>query len=299
MDVVGLFGVAMVSALFAYDGWPSATNVASEIKNPQKNVPLALFIGVIAVMAVYVAANAVYFYLLPFQQAAASPRIAADAAQAFLGDNGRLAISAAIVLSTFGTVNAYVLASPRVYYAYASDGGFIGSMAKLHPKFATPGYALILQAQWASLLVLTGTFVALTSMVVFAIWLFYIPAIAAYFKFRKTRPNQHRPYKTTLYPIVPLVFLASALFIDGNFLVNGGSADVFGTQVPIALATIVLIASGLPVYWLVRHKLKDDVSSTVTPSTVVAQSPSNPPESSSVTALNADDTPVRVRIRGS
>ncbi|MBI4392275.1 MAG: amino acid permease [Euryarchaeota archaeon] len=299
IDLVSAFGIAMVAALFAYDGWPSATQVASEIKDPQKNVPRALVIGTAAVMLVYVAANAVYFYLLPLAQASASPRIAADAAQAFLGENGRLAISAAIMLSTFGTVNAFILASPRVYYAWAKDGGFIGSMASVHKKHGTPWYALMLQAIWASLLVLTGTYVALATMVVFAIWLFYIPSVVAYFKFRRKMPDAHRPYRTSGYPVVPLVFAGSALFICANFLLRGGSANVFGYVVPIAPATLVLIASGLPVLWMVRHKLVDEANPMMAAPSVVEGTTPPASEPSTVTALDADEMPVRVRIRGS
>ncbi|MHB8606108.1 MAG: APC family permease, partial [Thermoplasmatota archaeon] len=218
--IVGSFGLAMALALFAYDGWNQATFVASEIRDPQRTIPLAMVIAVGVVMAVYLGANAVYLYVLPIGQVAGSMALAADVARVLVGPVGASLIAAAILASTFGTVNAYILATPRVAYAMAEDGVLYRGFASLHPRFLTPDFATLLVAEFSCLLVLTGTYNDLVNIAVFGIWTSYVVTGLALFRFRRTRPDAPRPYRTTGYPVVPFLFVGAGLFVIGNELVN-------------------------------------------------------------------------------
>jgi APA family basic amino acid/polyamine antiporter len=246
--LLSAFGLAVVSALFAYDGWPQATYVAAEVKDAKRNLPKALIIAPLITMAIYVSTVFAYIWALDIGAASAAGRpggrIAADAALAVLGPTAAAAIVLVALISTFGTVNAYVLSSPRVFYALSKDGAFLASMGKLHPRRATPAFATVLMAEWASLLVLTGTYAQLVIVVVFSLWLFYIPTALAYFRLHKD-PNVEKPFITPLYPIVPLVFLGAAVFIVLNTLLTA----------PVqALFSLVLIGAGVPVFaWQARR----------------------------------------------
>lgn len=248
IGLVTAFGLAVVLSLFAYDGWPQATYVASEVRDARRNLPRALILGPLLVMVIYVAAVAAYLYALPIGAAARSGlpggRIAADAANAALGSNGASIIAAVALISTFGTVNAYVLSSPRVFYAMSRDGALLRSMGKLHPKTATPTFALLLTAEWASFLVLTGSYQQIVTVVVFALWLFYIPTIWAYFRLHND-PSVEKPFRTPGYPWVPLAFLASAVFIVLDTLITAP------LQAGFALA---LIGLGVPAFWLQKRR---------------------------------------------
>lgn len=227
----GLFSAffsAMLLGLFALDGWPQAAYVSPEIKDPRRNVPRAMLLGVSLVTIIYVLATAVFIYLVdaPTMMAIGAPDsglgpIAADAAKAFSGETGAKLISAAVMVSTFGTVNAFILTSPRIYYAVAQDGMFPERFRAIHPKNNTPGYATIVQGIWAGLLVCIGQFAAdaytaLVAAVVFCIWLFYIPTVIGFFRLRRERPDAERPYRTTLYPFTPILFFIAAILVVGN-----------------------------------------------------------------------------------
>ncbi|MFA5860772.1 MAG: amino acid permease [Candidatus Thermoplasmatota archaeon] len=235
--LVGAFGLAMAAAFFAYDGWNQSAFVAAEVKRPQRNVPLSMLIGVLVVMTVYVLANAVYAYVLPFDQMQATTTLAADTAEVLLGPVGATLITLAILVSVFGTVNAYVLSGPRVYYAMAKDGLSYRGMGNLSRRFATPDFALIIQAEWAMLLVLTGSYTDLVNFSVFAIWFFYGIAGVGLFVLRRKMPNAPRPYRTVLYPLVPMLFIATSVFIVTNTLVTDTRNALFG---------LLLILSGVP-----------------------------------------------------
>ncbi|HVL47636.1 MAG TPA: amino acid permease [Candidatus Thermoplasmatota archaeon] len=247
LALVSAFGFAVLLSLFAFDGWSSVTFVAAEIKNPQRTIPLAAFLGVLGVTVVYLAANLVYLHILPIDAIAASPALASDVASAFLGPNGGALIAAAIVVSTFGTVNAFILQGPRIYHAMAESGLFYRGFGRLDAKRAVPTFGLIVQAEWAALLVLTGTYTQLVTYVTLAIWAFYGLAGFAYFRLRRKYPDMPRPYKTTGYPWVPGLFIGAAIFVVVNTLVFDTTNALFG---------LGLVATGIPVYWLMRRRLQ-------------------------------------------
>lgn len=258
--LVGSFGLAMAAAFFAYDGWNQSAFVAGEVKRPQRNIPLSMLIGVLVVMAVYVLANVVYAYVLPFDQVQGTSTLAADVAGRLLGPTGRTLITLAILVSVFGTVNAYVLSGPRAYYAMAKDGLSYKGMGSVNQKFATPDFALIIQAEWAMLLVLTGSYTDLVNFSVFAIWSFYGVAGVGLFVLRRTMPDAPRPYRTVLYPVIPLLFIATSVFIVVNTLVTDTRNALFG---------LLLILSGIPalavVEWRRRREHERAASAPVSP----------------------------------
>lgn len=244
-NLVGAIGLAMAAAFFAYDGWNQSAFVASEIKDPQRNVPLSMLLGTLGVMAAYVLANLVYVHVLPFQAVAGTTTLASDVAKVLLGPTGATLITIAILVSTFGTVNAYVLSGPRVYYALAKDGLAYPGLASVSKRFATPDFAILLQAEWAMLLVLTGSYESLVNFSVFAIWLFYGVAGVGFFVLRRRLPDAPRPYRTTFYPVVPIVFVATSLFIVVNSLVNDTRNALFG---------LLLILTGVPALLFVEWR---------------------------------------------
>lgn len=240
-SVVASFGLAMAAAFFAYDGWNQSAFVASEIKDPQRNVPLSMILGTLTVMTVYVLANLVYVHVLDYDAivaTSASGTLGAETASAVLGPVGGTLVTLAILVAVFGTVNAYVLSGPRVYYAMAKDGLNYKGFASVSERFRTPDFAIVLQAEWACLLVLTGSFNDLVNFSVFAIWLFYGVAGLAYFRLRKTHAHLPRPYRTLGHPVVPILFIATSVFIVANTLVTDTRNALFG---------LALILSGVPV----------------------------------------------------
>jgi APA family basic amino acid/polyamine antiporter len=241
------FGAAMIAALWAFDGWNNMPMVAGEVRDPGRNIPLALFIGMLVVLLAYAAANVAYFYALPFDEivTANSTRhrealpVAAMAARSFLGANGPSLISVAFIISTLGLLNGSLLTNARVPYAMARDGLFFARFARLNETTAVPVTSIIVLAMWASLLAISGTFDQLTDCVVFAGWIFYALTTSAVFALRRKMPNHPRPYKTFGYPLLPLVFIAVAIGLLCNTLVTARLESMFG---------LVLIAAGLPLY---------------------------------------------------
>jgi APA family basic amino acid/polyamine antiporter len=240
-----LFGVAMIKALWAYDGWNNCNMVAGEVKDPQRNIPLALIYGTGGVMALYLLANLVYFYVLPIDKIAASPRVAADVARTFLGSNGGTFVVVAVLISTFAAINGSILSGARIYFAMAEDKLFFKRVAEVHPKYRTPVFSILVQAIWASLLTLTGTYDQLLTYVIFAEWILYALGTASVFVLRKKYPTLHRPYKTWGYPVVPILFIVVAVLLLGNTLITDAKDSLMG---------LFLIALGLPAFWFWRRK---------------------------------------------
>jgi APA family basic amino acid/polyamine antiporter len=261
-SLVGAFGLAMAAAFFAYDGWNQSAFVASEVKDPQRNVPRSAILGVLVVMLVYVLANAAYVFVLPFDRVQGTGTLAADAAQALVGPVGATLITIAILISVLGTTNAFILSGPRVYYALAKDGLFYKGMASVS-RFATPDFALVIQAEWAMLLVLTGSYNDLVNFSVFAIWFFYGVAGVGLFVLRRRMPDAPRPYRTTGYPIVPILFIATSVFIVVNTLV---------TDTRNALWGLALILSGVPVLAIIEWRRRRERARSTTESSL-AESP--------------------------
>jgi len=244
---VTAFGLAMLAALWAYDGWNNMPMAAGEVKDPGRNVPIALIAGMAIVMVIYCTANLAYFYALPFGEVvtANSTRfrdalpVATKAAQTVFGDSGGRVISLAFILSALGALNGATLTGARVPYAMARDGVFFSKVGILSQRTHVPVYALLLQAIWASVLAISGTFDQLTDYVIFASWIFYGLVTSAVFVLRFRAPDMPRPYRTLGYPLVPLVFVAVAAWLVVNTLLNRPVESVAG---------LVLIALGLPVY---------------------------------------------------
>ena len=238
------FGIAMVAALWAFDGWNNTTYMAAEVRDPRRNVPLALAVGSVIVVGLYLAANAAYAYALPLPRIAASRLVAADAVRTFLGPVGGGLISAAVMVSAFGTVNGMILSGPRVTYAMARDGLFFASLGGVHPRFRTPHTATAVQAVWACLLTLSGRYDQLFTYVIFAAWMFYAMTTAAVFVLRRKRPGAKRPYKTWGYPVVPAAFIAVSAWLVVNTLVEDPRDSLMG---------LGIVCLGIPVY-LVFHR---------------------------------------------
>jgi len=238
--------IAMVGVLWSFGGWQHATFTAAEAKDPVRSVPRALILGAGVVTAVYLLTLTAYMFLLTPAQMGASERLATDAVAVVLGPVGAGAIALAIFISTFGTAGIYTLTAPRIYYAMAGDGVFFRKVAELHPRFRTPMYAILLQSLWAVVLILFwGTFENLISYVVFTDWIFFGLAAASVFIFRRRLPDAPRPYKTTGYPVTPMIFVLLASW----FVVN-----TFIEKPAQACAGLAFLALGIPVYHFWRRR---------------------------------------------
>ena len=246
------FGLAMLAALWAYDGWNNMPMAAGEVKDPGRNVPIALIGGMAVVMLIYCTANLAYFYALPFGDVitANSTRyrealpVATKAAQTVFGDAGGRLISLAFIFSALGALNGATLTGARVPYAMARDGVFFSKVGVLSERTRVPIYALLLQAAWASGLAISGTFDQLSDYVIFASWIFYGLVTSSVFVLRRTMPDAPRPYRTLGYPMMPLVFVLVAAWLVINTLVNRPVESIAG---------LVLIALGLPLYFYYRR----------------------------------------------
>ncbi|MFH0810132.1 MAG: amino acid permease [Pseudomonadota bacterium] len=236
-------GVAMVGPLFSYDAWNNLTFTGAEVRNPRRNLPLALFLGTLLTTLVYLAANLAYFYVLPLSEAAASERIAAAAAVRILGSAGTYFISAAILASTFGCLNGLILAGPRVYYAMAQDGLFFPRMARLNKRGA-PKTSVMVQAVWASLLALSGTYSQLLTYIISAALFFYVLTVCSPFVFRRRGRSLGR--SGTIFRLAPLLYTATALGIMAANLVLDPRSSWPG---------FLIIVLGLPAYFAWRKAL--------------------------------------------
>jgi APA family basic amino acid/polyamine antiporter len=249
--------VALVGPLFSSDAWNNITFTGSEVVNPKRNLPLALFVGTTAVCTIYFFCNWAYYRALPFFgspqggwaergiQYAAEDRVATAAMRAMLGGRGAGLMAAAIMISTFGCMNGLVLAGARVYYAMAKDGLFFSAVGKVNSKYHTPAVSLLVQAIWGALLTLTGTYTELLDYVIFAVVLFYILTIAGIFRLRHTRPDAPRPYRAWGYPVLPLFYIAFASFVEWALLTHKALRSVAGLSI---------VAIGIPVYYLWRRR---------------------------------------------
>jgi APA family basic amino acid/polyamine antiporter len=235
------FGVALIACVLAYDGWVQLTFVAGEIRNPQRNVLLALAIGSVACIAIYLLANAAYLRVLPIPEIAASEHVGATMAERVLGTAGGRLVSLIIIMSIIGTLNGCFLTSPRISFAQARDGLFFQRFAYVHPRYQTPSFAILAQGVWATTLLISGSYESLLDYAMFAIWLSYAMMVAGVIVLRIKRPDITRPYKMWGYPITPVLFLAITCW----FLVN----MILTRPIPSG-AALLLIASGVPAYLL-------------------------------------------------
>jgi APA family basic amino acid/polyamine antiporter len=254
------FGAAMLGALWGYDGWNNLTLVAGEIKNPEKNIPIALIGGTVVIMILYVFVHVAYFYVLdPTAIASVSKdssvakevvsRFAGGDVKNFITGFGVSIFTVGLMLSSIGTLHTSILTGARVPYAMAKDGLMFESMGRLSQGTRVPVIALIVQGIWACILALSGSFDTLTDYVIFGSWIFYALATSTIFVFRKKYPEAVRPYKAFGYPVVPILFLLVAGFLLINTMINAPFQAFTG---------IILILLGLPVYYYLTRKSREE-----------------------------------------
>jgi amino acid transporter len=211
----GLFA-AMAAAAWAYDGWNDLNLVGSEVEDPGRNFPRAIVGGCVLVIVLFLLFNFVCFRALPLDLIAESQHVASDVFSSFAGKFAASAITVVMAISALGTLNASVLSGARVDYAMAHDGLFFRFVGKVHPKYRSPGMALIFQCCMGSVMAMTGTFEDLTSLVMFGSWIFYALAVIAMMRMRQTEPNLPRPFRTWGYPVVPVLFIVGALALSAS-----------------------------------------------------------------------------------
>jgi APA family basic amino acid/polyamine antiporter len=233
------------AGLFAFGGWHMVTYTAGETTDPVRTLPRALTIGVVVVTVCYIGLNAVYLYVLPLDAVRQSPRIAADVAQVLVGPAGGSAVSALVVISALGALTGIVLAGPRMYLSMAQDGVMLPWVNAVHPTYRTPHRAIVLQAIWASVLVLTGSYPTLFGRVIYMEWFFFALMTAGVFVLRQ-RASYQPAYRMWAYPVAPLLFIAASAAIVLNQLRSQPSEALFGAAV---------VASGWPVaLWVTRRR---------------------------------------------
>jgi APA family basic amino acid/polyamine antiporter len=242
-------GAALVPVLFTYGGWQQTNFIAEEIIEPERNLPRSLIIGVLIVVAVYLLANIVYLQVLGVDGLARSATPAADVMERVLGPGGRVVISAGIAFSAFGFLDLVVLVTPRVFQAMAADGVFFRRIAELHPKYQTPTAAIALMGAWSIALTLTKTYGPLTDYVVFGDWIFFGSSVATLFVYRARERAAGAPaslrFRTPGYPIVPALFVLSAIYVVVSSVGANPKNAAVGT---------LLIGAGIPVFWFWRQK---------------------------------------------
>ncbi|HOW25030.1 MAG TPA: amino acid permease [Bacteroidales bacterium] len=246
---ISSFFTAMLAAFWAYQGWVSVGYIGGEIKDPNKNIPRGIVMGVFIVIAIYLLVNVTYLALLSIprleQIYASDNQIAAvEAVRSFWGTGGVMFISLLILLTTLGCTNASILTGARPYYAMASDGLFFKGIGKLN-RASVPGNSLLWQGIWASVLVLSGTFDQLTDMIIFSVFIFYGATSLGVFILRRRMPDVHRPYKVWGYPVVPALYILFCLYLFFNTIITRPREAAIGT---------ILILAGIPVYFLLQRK---------------------------------------------
>lgn len=241
------FFAAMVSALWAYDGWNNVSMVSSEIQNPQRNLPRSLILGTSIVIATYLLINLAYFYVLSPAQVATSQRVAADAMSTLYGSAAAKAVAVAVMISIFAALNGSILSGGRVPYAMARDGLFFRAAATVHPKFRTPGNAMLMLTLWSCIVVLSGWFDDLYNFVIFGSWILYLMTTISVFVLRKRMPHLDRPYRVVGYPFVPVLFSGVALML---------LASTLQTRPRESLMGLFLMGLGIPFYFLWKRRAR-------------------------------------------
>ncbi len=253
IGTISVVAVAMVGALFSADSWNNITFTAAEVKNPSRNLPLSLVLGSGMVTVLYLLVNFTYLRILPLMgdpngltpmargiQYAAQDRVGTAAAEVVFGPVGAVVVAVAILVSCFGCVNGLILSGARIYYAMAKDGLFFNAVGKVNRHHA-PAAALIVQGIWASLLCLSGTYGQLLDFLIFAVLIFYILTLAGIFVLRAKRPDMPRPYRALGYPVLPLIYIAMAVFIEVQLLRYKPQYTWPG---------LIIVILGVPVYWI-------------------------------------------------
>jgi APA family basic amino acid/polyamine antiporter len=240
---LSVFAAAFIPVIFAYSGWNAVTYIAGEVRDPERNLPRALLFGVLIVTVLYLAINAVYIYAVPVTEMKGALRMSEVATTALFGVTTSAWITAMITISILGALNAVTMIGPRIYYAMAKDGVFFRRLTYVHPKFATPAGAIIVQAVWACLLILTNTWGTLFTYVSVVITLFSAFTVGSVIVLRYKRPELKRPYKLWGYPIVPLLFVLIHLWIVWGAVKEKPFESLVG---------VFIVALGIPVYLIWR-----------------------------------------------
>lgn len=242
------FGLALVSVLWVYDGWADVSFVAGEVENPRRNLPRTLIFGTSAIIALYLLANLGYLAVLPVEEIRTSKLVAADVADKLLGPVGVGLVATIVMISTFGGLNGSMFTGPRVLFAMADDGLLFRKMATVHPRYRTPSFSIAFVAVMAAIFVLAGTFEQLADAFVTAIVPFYALAVAAIFPLRK-RADYDPSFRVPLYPLVPLLFVASTIFLLVNAIIDPSSRWA-------TLGVLGGIVLGIPVYYMTVGRKK-------------------------------------------
>lgn len=238
------FGLALVSVLWAYDGWADLAFISGEVKDPGYNLPRALIWGTLAVIAIYLLANIAYLGVMPVEEMRRSKLVAADVAAKLIGAGGVTFVAITVMLSTLGTLNGSILTNPRVFFAMAADGLLFRKVAAVHPKYQTPYVAITLTAVLGIIFVMLRTFEQLADTFVTAILPFYALGVASIFAFRRRGGDEYKPtYRTPFYPLTPIIFVLATFYLLGNAMLDADSRwptlSIFG-----------LILAGIPIYYL-------------------------------------------------
>jgi basic amino acid/polyamine antiporter, APA family len=248
-----ILAVAQVGSLFSADAWNNVTFTAGEVKNPSRNLPVSLALGTGIVIALYIACNFIYLSALPLNGAAdgtsilarginhaAEDRVGTAVMTQMFGSAGGFLMAAAIMISSFGCMNGLILSGARVYYAMAKDGLFFRNVAKLHPNYKTPAVSLMVQMVWTCVLCISGSYGQLLDYIIFAVLVFYVLTIVGLFVLRRTRPDAERPYRAVGYPVLPIVYIVMALFIDVVLL---------RYKPQFTWPGLIVVLCGIPVYY--------------------------------------------------
>jgi APA family basic amino acid/polyamine antiporter len=250
---------ALSGAFWGYDGWNNIMFVAGEIKDPQRNIPRSLLAGMLVCIVTYGLITIAYELVLPIDKIAASSMVASDAATVVLGAAGGGIIALMVIISTFGTTNANILATARVTFAMAQDKRFFDFAGTVHPRFQTPGNALLLQGVWTSVLVMSGSFDMLTDMLIFVSWFFYGMSSLGIFVLRYKMPHRKRPYRVWGYPVVPAIFVGFTFFFLLSTLISDIHSYQTGKTVLInSLLGVLLTLLGIPLYWYFKSKKRNE-----------------------------------------
>ncbi|MCL2323246.1 MAG: amino acid permease [Oscillospiraceae bacterium] len=241
--------LALIMALWGYEGWMNLNTVAEEIKNPKRNIPLSITIAIVGVTLIYTIFNFALFRILPIDTIVASQNPAGDAAKVLIGNIGGSIVAVGILISILGALNGCVLVFPRTYYAMAQEKVFFKPFGKLHPKYKTPVNALIASAVVSIIFILIGNFGQLTTMVVFSSWTFNALTIISVIILRRKYPNLERPYKVIGYPIMPIIALISIGFILFSTL----TSELYFSLLGLVLNFVV----GIPAYFIFRYTNKE------------------------------------------
>jgi len=238
-------GYTMTACLMAYNGWSYVSFVAGEIKQPERNIPRSLVLGMTLVMVLYIGANLAYMNVMTVPQIAATERVGAAVAERAMGPAGASILSMVVLLSVLGAINGCLLTSPRIPFAQARDGLFFSAFGRVHPRFKTPAFSIAVLGLWTSVVILTGSYETLAAYTMLSAWLFYTLGVVAVWVLRRKAPDMPRPYRMWGYPTTLWLFVLVSVYYMG---------DAFVTQPKPSFIALAIAATGIPFYFIWRKK---------------------------------------------